>query len=172
MIDSRVIEGTVIGDRSFFRLDESADPVTEIGLHLDLTGGKIPLEVFLVVVRVPQAPLHIRKYLNMFRRIRPVGEFCQKQLAGILHGYEMKLVHLQTLFRRNKPCIAHAVMAFIAVKICPRGLPAGIPDRIVIFYENVFAVAVSGHIIVAISCNAQKTCIFIEGIAAASIGNQ
>ena len=71
-----------------------------------------------------------------------------------------------------KAGISHAVTALVTVKFCLGRLPAGIPDCVSILYIYVLSVAVVGNIIVTISCNAQKPCIFIKRIAAACVGDQ
>ena len=65
VINSSVIEFAVICDRSGSGFLQSADLVTEIGLYFDLACRKVSLEIFLVIIRVPEAPLYIRKYFEV-----------------------------------------------------------------------------------------------------------
>ena len=83
VINSSVIEFAVIVDGSGSRFLKSADLVTEIRLYFDLTGRKVSLEVLLVVVRVPEAPLYIRKYFELFLAVRIVLNIQEHDLAGI-----------------------------------------------------------------------------------------
>lgn len=83
VINGSVFEFAVIIDGSGGGLLESADFVTEIGLYFDLTGRKVSLEVLLVVVRVPEAPLYIRKYFELFLAVRIVLNIQEHDLAGI-----------------------------------------------------------------------------------------
>ena len=64
VIDRGVIEFAVIIDRSFPGLLKAGDPVAEIRFDLDFAGGKVPLEVLLVVIGIPEAPFNIRKDLE------------------------------------------------------------------------------------------------------------
>ena len=66
MINGCVIEFAVIINGSLIGFHKSADLVTEIRLYFDFAGRKVSLEVFLVVVSVPEAPFNIRKYFQVF----------------------------------------------------------------------------------------------------------
>jgi hypothetical protein len=172
MVDSGVIEFTVIVNGSLFGLFKSAYFVTEIGLYFDFAGRKVSLEILLVVVSVPEAPLYIRKYLEILFPAGFVLNIKENELAGITHGDEIELADSYAVFRRTKAGIAHAVSALIAVQFCLGRLPSGVPDSILIFNIYVLSVSVVRHIIVTITCKPQKPCILIKGIASASIGDQ
>ena len=172
VINGSVFEFAVIIDGSGGGLLESADFVTEIGLYFDFAGRKVSLEILLVVVSVPEAPLYIRKYLEILFPAGFVLDIKENELAGITHGDEIELADSYAVFRRTKAGIAHAVSALIAVQFCLGRLPSGVPDSILIFNIYVLSVSVVRHIIVTITCKPQKPCILIKGIASASIGDQ
>ena len=91
MVNSCVIEFAVIINRSLFGLFESADLVTEIRFNFDLAGRKVSLEIFLIVVGIPEAPFYIRKYLEFLFLIGSVLNIKKNDFAGVTHGNEVQL---------------------------------------------------------------------------------
>ena len=172
MVDRRIVESTVVADGSLFGLFQSADLITEVGFDLDFSGGEISLEVLLVIIGIPKAPLYIRKHFQIFDLVSGVDDIEKHDFACLSHGNEIQLIDADTVFRGVKAGISHAVTALVTVKFRLGRLPAGIPDCVSILYIYVLSVAVVGNIIVTISCNAQKPCIFIKRIAAACVGDQ
>ena len=172
VIDGSVRKAAVILNGSLFGFDQAGDLITQIGLDLDLAGGQIPLEVLLVVIRVPQAPFHIREYLDLSGFAGLVGDPEQHQLTGIVQGNHIQQACFNPVLLSGKAAVAHAVAAFIAVQLCLGGLPAGVPDIVSIFNIDVFAVGVIWLVIIAVTCDPQQACVLIEGITAAGIGDQ
>ena len=68
--------------------------------------------------------------------------------------------------------VSDAVTALIGIQFCFDRLPAGVPYGIFIFDVKIFPVAVPGNIVIAVTGQAEKFCILIEGISAAGVGNQ
>ena len=172
VVDGCVVQAGVIGYGGLFRLFQAADLIAQIGFYLHFARGKIPLEVLLVIVRIPQAPFHIWKYLNFPGAFPLVGQAKAHDLAGILQGNEGQKVAGKTVLSAFKYGIAHAVAAFIGVQLCFGRLPAGIPDGVPVLYIDIFAVAVIGLVVIAVSGDPEELRILIKGIASAGIGNQ
>ena len=152
MIYSCVIELTVIFDGSLFRFFKSADLVTEIGLNFNFTGREVSLEILLVIVGIPKAPLYIGEYLEALCLNGFVLNIKEDKLAGITHGDEIELADRNAVFRRRKTGITHAVPALITVQFCLGRLPAGIPDSVFIFNIYVLSISVVRDVIVTITC--------------------
>ena len=172
MIDGSVRKAAVILNGSLFGFDQAGDLITQIGLDLDLAGGQIPLEVLLVVIRVPQAPFHIREYLDLSGFAGLVGDPEQHQLAGVVQGDHIHQACFNPVLLSGKTAVAHAMAAFIAVQLCLGGLPAGIPDIVPFFNIDVFAVGVIRLVIIAVTCDPQQAGVLIKRITAAGIGDQ
>ena len=63
-------------------------------------------------------------------------------------------------------------MTLISVQIGLGWHPSGIPDGIAIFNIVVVSIAVERNIVITVSRQTKKLCIFIEAIATAGIGDQ
>lgn len=65
--------------------------------------------------------------------------------------------------------VAHTVMTLISVQIGLGWHPSGIPDGIALFNIVVVSIAVERNIVITVSRQTKKLCIFIEAIATAGI---
>ena len=63
-------------------------------------------------------------------------------------------------------------MTLISVQIGLGWHPSGIPDGIALFNIVVVSIAVERNIVITVSRQTKKLCIFIEAVAAAGVGNQ
>jgi hypothetical protein len=172
VVDGCVVQAGVIGYGCLFRFFQAADLIAQIGFDLHFAGGKISLEILLIVVRIPQAPFHIGEDLNVPGTLPFVGQAKAHDLAGISQRNKGKKIAGDILLSALKYGITHAVAAFIGVQLRFGRLPAGIPDGIPVFNIDVFAVAVIGLVIIAVSGDPEELGVLIEGIASAGIGDQ
>ena len=79
---------------------------------------------------------------------------------------------IDSIFLRYKAGVTHAVAAFIGIQICFDRHPTGIPYGITVFYIEVTATLIVWNVVVAVTCQAQQLCIFIETVPATGVGNQ
>ena len=159
VIDGGVIEFAVI-------------VVTEIGLYFDFAGRKVSLEILLVIISIPEAPLNIRKYFEILFPAGFVLNIKKDHFAGVTHGNEVELADSYAVLGRTKAGVSHAMSALITVQLSLGRLPSSIPNSVFILYIYVLSVSVVGNVVIAIACDSQKSCILIKGITSACIGDQ
>src|SRR5699024_3252489 len=93
-------------------------------------------------------------------------------LAGILCGNKAQHLGFKTVFLSSDAAVAKAVTALVKVQGSLYRLLARIPDRISLFNIKIMAIVIIGNIVVPITGDTQKLCIFIKAVAAAGIGNK
>ena len=140
--------------------------------HFHFAGAQVALEVAGIVVRVPEAPLHIGEQGYRLGRAALVGQLHLADLAVVVHGDEGEYGSLQSVFLACEAAVADAVAALIGVELRLSGFPAGIPHRVSLFNIEVFAVDIVRDVVVAVAGHAQQFGVLVESVAAAGIRDQ
>ena len=81
-------------------------------------------------------------------------------------------IRMNSIFRGNKTAVAKSVTAFVRIQLCFYRLPSGSPYSSVVTDEIITSVCVCGYVVIAVSCQTEKFCIFVEAVSSACIGNE
>ena len=98
VINSGVIEFAVVDVPRGGGLSEAADLPAEVGLYFDFSRRQISLEVFLVVIGIPQAPLYIREDFEILAGGGIIPDVKKHDLAAVAHRNEVQLVYGYAVF--------------------------------------------------------------------------
>ena len=141
-------------------------------VNLYLAGGKIALEICHVIHGVPETEFHVGENGKRLWRAAVVGERELVDLAAVVDRNKSSQLCREIILGTAEGGISHAVMALIGIQLGLCGHPSRIPDRIAFLNIVVMAVAVERDIVIAVSGQAQKLCVFIKTVAAAGVGDQ
>ena len=139
---------------------------------LHLSCGEIALEIGRVILRVPQAELHVAEDIENLFAVTFIGESQPVDLTGRVHRHENFLLCSQPILLRCDHRVSEAVAAAVLIQFCLNRLPAGVPHGFPFFYIEIVPSAVHGTVVIAVTCQSQELCILIEAVAACRVGNQ
>ena len=139
---------------------------------LYFANAEIALEVGHIIISVPQAELHKREELHVFFSLAAVAQHHAVHFAIAAQRHKRSLLDCQPVFLRRNDRIAHAMTALIVIQICLDGHPAGRPDRAVVVQIEIASAGIGGNVIVAVTGQAEHTCVLIEAVTAGSVGEQ
>ena len=139
---------------------------------LHLSCGEIALEIGRVILRVPQAELHVAEDIENLFAVTFIGESQPVDLTGRVHRHENFLLCSQPVLLRCDHRVSEAVAAAVLIQFCLNRLPAGIPHGIPFFYIEIVPAAVHGAVVVAVSRQTQELCVLIKAVAARRVGDQ
>ena len=146
--------------------------VNRAAFHFHFPNAVVALEVGHIVKSIPQAEFHKREQFDFFRSSAFVFQHNPMDFTSVMQRDKGRLRDRQVVFFRSNDRIAHAVAAFIGIQICFDRHPTGIPYGITVFYIEVTATLIVWNVVVAVTCQAQQLCIFIETVPATGVGNQ
>ena len=163
----RLVDGiycVVIPALTILRLmiDRAAD-------HLDLARREVPLEVRLIVLRIPETELDEAEEVNASGLCTIISQGDTVDLTGIVHRHEGLELRLELILPAGDDGIAEAVTALIGIKCRLCRLPARIPDAVAILYIVVASTLVERTVVVAVAGETEELRIFIEGVASCSV---
>ncbi len=141
-------------------------------MNFHFAGGEVTLEICHVIHGIPQAELYIGKNGKLFGVCTVVGQGQLVNFAVSANWNESGQFGVQAVFAALKCGVAHAVAAFIGIKVSLGRHPARIPDAVPFFDVIVVAVTVIWDIVVTVSCQAQQLCVLVKAVASAGVGNQ
>ena len=158
------INSVVIAAFTIFRLVVNCRPH-----HFDLTGREIALEIGLIIRGIPQTEFYEAEQVQMLF-LRPViGQDHAVDLAGVADRNKGLQLCCYLVLAASDNRIAQAVTAGPGIKLRLCRLPAGIPDGVSVLYVIVASSVVQRAVVVAVSGDAKKLCIFIKGISACCV---
>jgi len=141
------------------------DPV----FNLHFSGGEVALEVCLVVMCVPEAPLHEREQADALRHPAVVAEGDSLHLTGVAQRNEEEHVGPQAVLFRTNPGVTHAMMTGVVFHIGLHRFPARRPDSSVIIDIEILASVIRRHIVVPVAGDTAKTCITVKAVTPGSV---
>ncbi len=141
-------------------------------VDLHLAGGVVALEVGHVVHRVPEAEFHVGEELEAALLRVFIFKTKAKDLAGVPDRDEGGDFGGDVVLLAVYHGVAEAVAAGVGIKRRLCRLPARIPDRIAVLDIEIMAVGILRGVVVAETGQAEELRIFIEAVAAASVGDQ
>ena len=164
-------------DRPVHRINRIVIPaLTILGLmidraadHLDLAGREVPLEVRLIVLRIPETELDEAEEVNASGLCTIISQGDAVDLTGIGHRHEGLELRLELILAAGDDGIAETMAALIGIKCGLRRLPARIPDGVPILYIVVASALIERTVVVAVAGETEELRIFIEGVASCSV---
>ena len=140
--------------------------------ELHLSQSVVALEVGGVVLRVPQAELDEAVQAQLLFFAAFVGQLHAGDLSAETAGNHHGLLGLHAVLGGGDGGVAGTDAALIAVQLGLGGLPAGIPHGAVVIDVEVVSASIGGHVVVAVTGEAQQAGILAEGIAAGGVAHQ
>ena len=154
-------------------------PLTVFGLvidgaadDLDLAGGEIPLEVRLVVLRIPETEFDEAEEVNAFGRNTLISQRDAVDLTGIADRHEGLEGRFELLFLCTDHRISETVMAFVCIEWRLGRLPARVPDAVPILDIVVATALIERTVVITIPGDAEELRILVEGVSAGRVGDQ
>ena len=140
--------------------------------HLDLARREVPLEVRLIVLRVPETELDEAEEVNASGRHTIISQGDAVDLTGVVHRHEGLELRLELILPACDDGIAETVTTLIRIKRSLRRLPARIPDAVAILDIVVAATLVERTVVVTVAGETQEFRILIEGVASCRVRDE
>ena len=143
--------------------------VNRASFDFNFACAEVSLEVLAVVAGVVKTPFNKRNKADFLFARRLV---CQSDLlyfAVFVNGNHVQNVGGDSVLFRSELCVAKAVAAFVLVKLGLSGLPAGVPNCVAVFDEEVAAVVVKRNVVVAVAGQAAQARVRVKGVSARSV---
>ena len=140
--------------------------------HLDLARREVPLEVRLIVLRVPETELDEAEEVNASGRHTIISQGDAVDFTGVVHRHEGLELRLELILPARDDRIAETMTALIGIKRSLCRLPARIPDAVAILDIVVAATLVERTAVVAVAGETQELRILIEGVASCRVRDE
>ena len=161
------IESIVVAALAIFSL-----VVDNAAFHLHLAGREVALEILHIRGCVQQAPFSEREEFEPFGLSAKVAqaEFLYFSIAS--ERNEEESAGPQAVLFAADAGVAHAVGAFVGIKLSLARLPARIPYASFVVDIEITSAIVGRNAVVAISGNPSELGVLIEGVSSGRRGNQ
>ncbi len=139
--------------------------------NFNLPGREIPLEVCIVFLGIPEAPLHKRMDLERFGLVGKVFNLHQLNFSmGLIRNKAGNFSPAFVLFTQE-PGIPQSMPAFILIQLGFGRLPGWRPQSFSIPDVEILTVGIQGDVVITVPGNAAQAGITVKAVASRSIRN-
>ena len=111
---------------------------------------EVSLEVFHIIIRIPETPLHVWEEFDALGRWRVICKFDLTDLTCIICRNEWKNICFDIFHHTFKTAVSDTMAAFIHIKFGLGRLPSGIPYAITVLDIEIFTVCISGNTVITV----------------------